>query len=109
VEAKVETLLVTIDEDTPVNFQPCDISKEMQYLKSGEACGFSGIPAPASSKKTSCAFNIFIQSLHSAWPLPSTLERSINYNPAETWQRQNFTQIYVQSASCPQQANYLRS
>jgi hypothetical protein len=30
--------------------------------------------SPASSKKTSCAFNTFIQSLPSAWALPSSLE-----------------------------------
>jgi hypothetical protein len=43
VEAKVEVLLATVDEDTPVNFRPCDISKEMQSLKLGKVCGFAGI------------------------------------------------------------------
>jgi hypothetical protein len=43
--------------------------------------------SPASSKKTSCAFNTFIQSLPSVWPLPGTLERGKNYNSAKTWQR----------------------
>jgi hypothetical protein len=31
VDAKVEDLLATVDEDTSVNFRPCDISKEI-YL-----------------------------------------------------------------------------
>jgi hypothetical protein len=43
--------------------------------------------SPASSKKTSCTFNTFIQSLHSAWSLPSTLEGGKNHNSANTWQR----------------------
>jgi hypothetical protein len=33
VEDTVEALLATVDEDTPVNFWPCDISKEIQSLK----------------------------------------------------------------------------
>jgi hypothetical protein len=44
VEAQVEAQLATIDEDIPVNFRPCDISKEIQSLKLGKACGFDGIP-----------------------------------------------------------------
>jgi hypothetical protein len=45
VEAKVGSLLATIDEDTPVKFQSCDVSKEIQSLKLGKACGFDGIPS----------------------------------------------------------------
>jgi hypothetical protein len=44
VAAEVEALLTTVDEDIPANFQPCDISKEIQSLKLGKACGFYGIP-----------------------------------------------------------------
>jgi hypothetical protein len=40
VEAKVEVLLATVDEDAPINFQPCDISKEIQSLKLGKTCSF---------------------------------------------------------------------
>jgi hypothetical protein len=40
VEAQVEALLATIDADFPVNFQPCDVSKEIQSLKLEKACGF---------------------------------------------------------------------
>jgi hypothetical protein len=29
---------------TPVNFRPCDFSKERQSLKLGKVCGFDGIP-----------------------------------------------------------------
>jgi hypothetical protein len=43
VEAQVEALLVTIDENIPVNCRPCDPSKEIQSLKLGKACGFDGI------------------------------------------------------------------
>jgi hypothetical protein len=39
VEAQVETLLAGVSEDIPVYFRPCDISKEMQSLKLGKACG----------------------------------------------------------------------
>jgi hypothetical protein len=34
------------------------------------------INIPASAKKTFCAFNTFIQSLPSAWSLPSALEET---------------------------------
>jgi hypothetical protein len=44
VEAEVESLLFTIDEDTPVKLQPCDILKEIQSLQLGRAYGFDGIP-----------------------------------------------------------------
>jgi hypothetical protein len=37
VEAQVKALLVTINEDIPVNFQPCDISKEIQSMNLGKA------------------------------------------------------------------------
>jgi hypothetical protein len=88
VEAQIETLLATVEEDIPVSFRLCDVSKEMQPLKLGKACGFDGIP-------NECIRNLprtplvhsFIQSLPSAWSLPSTLEVSKNYKPAETRQR----------------------
>jgi hypothetical protein len=35
VEAQVEALLAIVDEDSPVNFRPCDVSKEIQSLKLG--------------------------------------------------------------------------
>jgi hypothetical protein len=44
VEAKDVALMATINEDTNINFQPCNISKEIQSLKLGKACGFDGIP-----------------------------------------------------------------
>jgi hypothetical protein len=43
VEAQVKALLATVDEDTSVNFQPCDVSKEIESLKFGEASGFDAI------------------------------------------------------------------
>jgi hypothetical protein len=43
VEAQVEALLATIDEDIPVKFRPGDISKEIQSLILGEACGFDKV------------------------------------------------------------------
>jgi hypothetical protein len=44
VEAQVEALLATADEDTSVNFRPCDVTKETQTLTLGKAYGFDGIP-----------------------------------------------------------------
>jgi hypothetical protein len=44
VEAQVQTLLATVYEDIPVNFRPCDVSKEIQSLKLGNASGFDVIP-----------------------------------------------------------------
>jgi hypothetical protein len=32
---------MTVDEDTPVKFPPCDVSEELQSLKLGKACSFS--------------------------------------------------------------------
>jgi hypothetical protein len=44
VEARVHTLLATVHEDTPVKFRPSHISKEIQSLTLGKACGSDGIP-----------------------------------------------------------------
>jgi hypothetical protein len=44
VEAKGEAVLATVDEDIPVNFRPCDVSKETQSLNLEEARDFYGIP-----------------------------------------------------------------
>jgi hypothetical protein len=44
VEAQVEALLATVDEDIPVNFWPCDVSKEIHSLELWKACGSDGIP-----------------------------------------------------------------
>jgi hypothetical protein len=43
VEARFEALLATVDEDI-FQFRSCDVSKEMQFLKLEDACGFDGIP-----------------------------------------------------------------
>jgi hypothetical protein len=44
VEAQVEALMTTMDENIPVNFRSCDISREIQFLKLGKASDFDGIP-----------------------------------------------------------------
>jgi hypothetical protein len=44
VGAQVEAPLANVDEGSPVNFRPCDVSKEIQSLKLGKACGFDDIP-----------------------------------------------------------------
>jgi hypothetical protein len=44
VEAQVEVLSATVDDDAPVKFRPCDVTKEMQYFKLGKAYDFDGIP-----------------------------------------------------------------
>jgi hypothetical protein len=41
--ARVQALLNTIDKNPPVKFRPCDVSKEIGFLKLGKACGFDGI------------------------------------------------------------------
>jgi hypothetical protein len=49
VEAQVEALLAAVVEGTPVNIRPCDISKEIQPLKLGKACGLIAIKVNAPS------------------------------------------------------------
>jgi hypothetical protein len=44
VVAQVEALLTATDEDIPVQFRSCNVSKEIQSLKLVKACGFDGIP-----------------------------------------------------------------
>jgi hypothetical protein len=44
VEGTTKALLVTVDEGTCVIFRLCDVSKELQHLKFGKACGLDGIP-----------------------------------------------------------------
>jgi hypothetical protein len=44
VEARVQALLTTVDKNLPVQFRPCDVSKEIRSLKLGKACGIDGIP-----------------------------------------------------------------
>jgi hypothetical protein len=43
VEARVQALVTTVDENPSVKFRPCDVSKEIRFLKLGEACGIDGI------------------------------------------------------------------
>jgi hypothetical protein len=42
-EARVHALLTTVDENPPVKYPPCDVSKEILILKLGKACGIDGI------------------------------------------------------------------
>jgi hypothetical protein len=37
VEARIQALLATVDEEAPVEFLTCDVSKEIQCLKLGKA------------------------------------------------------------------------
>jgi hypothetical protein len=39
-----QALLASVDEGAPVKSRLCDVSKELQYLKLGKACGPDGIP-----------------------------------------------------------------
>jgi hypothetical protein len=43
-EPRLEALLTTVDENPPVKFRPCDVSKEIRSLKLGKARGVDGIP-----------------------------------------------------------------
>jgi hypothetical protein len=44
VESRVQALLTTVDENSPVKFRPCDVSEEIPSLELGKACGIDGIP-----------------------------------------------------------------
>jgi hypothetical protein len=44
VEARVEALLTTVDENPRVKFRPCDVAKDIRSMKQGKACGIVGIP-----------------------------------------------------------------
>jgi hypothetical protein len=44
VEARVQALLTIVDENAPVKFRPCDVSKKIQSIKLGKACGIDRIP-----------------------------------------------------------------
>jgi hypothetical protein len=44
VEARVEALLASVDEDILINFRPCDISKEIQSLNLERPAGFNSSP-----------------------------------------------------------------
>jgi hypothetical protein len=44
VDARVQALLTTVEENPSVNFRPCDVSREIRSLKVGKACGIDGIP-----------------------------------------------------------------
>jgi hypothetical protein len=56
VEAQVKAPLATVDEDIPINFRPCGISKEIQSFKLGKAYGFYGISNEC-IQEDSCEFN----------------------------------------------------
>jgi hypothetical protein len=43
VEARVQALLTSVEENPSVKFRPCDVSKEIRSLKVGRACGIDGI------------------------------------------------------------------
>jgi hypothetical protein len=43
VQARVQTLLTTVDENPSVKSRPCDVSKEIRSLKLGKICGIDGI------------------------------------------------------------------
>jgi hypothetical protein len=40
----VQALQTTVDENPPVKFRPCDVSKEIRFLKLGKVCFIDGIP-----------------------------------------------------------------
>jgi hypothetical protein len=44
VEARVQTLLETVDNDPPKRIRPCDLQKLINSLKLRNACGIDGIP-----------------------------------------------------------------
>ncbi|PNF15438.1 hypothetical protein B7P43_G18173, partial [Cryptotermes secundus] len=44
VEARVQVLLETVDENPPQRIRPCDVQKLIKSLKLRKACGIDGIP-----------------------------------------------------------------
>jgi hypothetical protein len=44
VEARVQAMLTTNEENPSVKFRPCDVSKEIRSLTVGKASGIDGIP-----------------------------------------------------------------
>jgi hypothetical protein len=93
IDFQIEALLATVDEDIPVNFQHCEVSKGILFLKIGKACGFDGIP-----KNVSGIFQddlLSVKHIYSTWPLPGTLEGGKNCNSAETRQRPKFFPKFI--------------
>jgi hypothetical protein len=44
VEARVQALLETVNNNHPERIRPCDLKKLVNFLKSKKACGIDGIP-----------------------------------------------------------------
>jgi hypothetical protein len=112
VEAQVEALLATAEEDISVNFRPCDIWKEIQSLELRKARGFAGIPNEC-LRHFPRRLLVYFTHLYNHcfrlchFPEPWKEAKIINLpNPCKD---PNFTQIYVRLASCLLWANYLTS
>jgi hypothetical protein len=87
VEAKVEDLLTTVDENTLVILPPCDVSKEIHSLKVGKACGFDDISneCPRHLQRISLVHLAHIlYNMRSNLSLPNNLEGSKIQTSAET-------------------------
>jgi hypothetical protein len=74
----------------PVNFRPCDFSKEIQSFKLGKAYGFDGLPNECLQhlpRRTLVHLTHLLNHLSLALSLPCTLDGSESHNSVKTWQR----------------------
>jgi hypothetical protein len=79
VEATVQALFKTVDNDSPERIRPCDLKKLINSQKLHKACGIDGIPndcLKVPSKKTIGSFKSFNESLHSVFTLSHILAGS---------------------------------
>jgi hypothetical protein len=112
VEARVQVLLTTVDENPPVKFRPCDVSKEIQSLKLGKASGIYGIPNECLRNLQRRAlvhithsFNHCLRLCH--FPAPWKEAKIIALS--KPGKNPKFPEIYVRLASCPLRENVLRN
>jgi hypothetical protein len=112
VEARVQALLTTVDENPSVKFRPCDVWKEIRSLKLEKACGIDDIPNEYLRHLPRRAlvhithlFNHCLRPCHfpALWKEAKSL---LCQSPART---QNSPKIYVRLASCPLQTDFLRN
>jgi hypothetical protein len=100
-ESQVEVLLATVDEDTPVTIQSCDVSKEIQSLKLQKACSYDALQINVSGSHF-LNRRLLLGHFPAFW-------KETEFTAAETRQSSKISQNIVRPASCPLRANYLRN
>jgi hypothetical protein len=109
-EARVQALPNPSTKTSPVKCRPCDVSKEIWFLKLGNAYGIDGIPNKCLSHLPRRSL-IHVTHLFNHWlwlchfPAPWKEAKIIALPmPAKT---QNFPKFYLRLSSCPLRANIL--